>query len=161
MVVVKPSLWKNGRAVYSFLMYEEGGQAYRLALAKKTACADRTITWFRVWEEAVWLQHSFQLSCGCVFHFSTRICAHNIGQWHLGLPLFAWKCPSSWNRLWAGRKTGMCDWEDSERIQTCFWGPEKSLKQGVETLKRFWPGEMKCKWKSRGPQGPGDFRPSL
>ena len=136
------------------------GQAYRLALAK-AAWADCTTS--RVpclGKKAVRLQHSFQLSCGCVFHFSTRICAHNVGQWHLGVALFALKCQLEWVMSWQENRDVWLRrlWNDTDLLL----GPWEIIKaRGRETLKRFWPGQIKCKWKSRGPQGPGEFRPGL
>lgn len=62
------------------------------------------------WPNSVWggsnLALAFLLAHGCVY-FSMKIYAHNVGQWHLGIALFAWKCQLEGVISW--QETGMCN----------------------------------------------------
>ena len=136
------------------------GPSLLLALAKAAWADCNTSLVPCLGKKAAWLQHSFQLSCVGVCFISARGYVLTIGQWHLRVALFAWKCQLEWVMSWQENRDvwlRRC-WKDTDLLL----GPWAIIKaRGRETLKRFWPGQMKCRWKSRGPQGPGDFRPGL
>ena len=58
--------------------------------------------------------------CGCVFHFSTRMCAHDVGQWRLGVALFAWKCQLGW----------VVSWQENRDVRLRRLWKEKDLRLG-------------------------------